>query len=57
MGDATTHARLDANKAFRECNYARELLVDYYFRLRFVPPQVIESIEDNPVVDESLFSI
>ncbi len=47
--------RGQTNKTFREYNDARELLLDYYVRRRFVPPEVVESIEDNPVVDESLF--
>ena len=54
---AAAHATPDANKTFRECNDARELLLDYYVRRRFVPPEVVESIEDNPDMDESLFSI
>ena len=54
---AAAHSRPNANKAFRECNDARELLLDYYVRRRFVPPEVVESIEDIPVMDESLFSI
>lgn len=53
-GSQTT--KPDANKTFRECSDARELLLDYYVRRKFVPPDVVESTKDHPV-DDSLFSV
>ena len=51
----------DANRTFRECNEARELLLDYYVnRKYYIPPEVIKSVKDHPpppIEDESLFSI
>jgi len=52
----------DANRTFRECNEARELLLDYYIHRKFyIPPEVIKSVKDHPppppIEDESLFSI
>ena len=38
-----------AGRAFRECHAARELLLDYYVRRTFVPPDVVESTRDRPV--------
>lgn len=51
--------KLDANRTFRECNEARELLLDYYINRKYIPPEVIESVKDHPppMEDESLFSI
>ena len=48
-----------ANISFRECHEARELLLDYYVRQKFIPPEIIESVKDKPppIEDESLFSV
>jgi hypothetical protein len=35
----------DANRTFRECNEARELLLDYYVNRKYIPPEVIESVK------------
>mmetsp|Transcript_27527 Transcript_27527/g.58153 ORF Transcript_27527/g.58153 Transcript_27527/m.58153 type:complete len:191 (+) Transcript_27527:185-757(+) len=51
----------DAKKMFRECHDARELLLDYYVRRKFVHPAIVESTKDHPIKWEenelSLFSI
>lgn len=56
---ATPTTKLDANRTFRECNEARELLLDYYINRKYIPPEVIESVTDHPppMEDESLLSI
>ena len=51
-GAADPGRRPSANETFRECNDARELLLDYYVRRRFVPLDVVESTKDHPPVDE-----
>ncbi|KAL7536192.1 hypothetical protein ACHAXR_006981 [Thalassiosira sp. AJA248-18] len=55
-----TAKKLHANKIFRECNDARELLLDCYVRRKFIPKEIVESTKDHPpVVDDetSLFSV
>lgn len=54
-----TTTKIDANRTFRECNEARELLLDYHVNRKYIPPEVIESVKDHPppIEDESLFSI
>jgi hypothetical protein len=49
---------IDANKMFRECHEARDLLLDYYVRRKFIHPEVIQSTMNNPSKDdESFFSV
>ena len=45
---ARTRTKIDANRTFRECNEARELLLDYYVNRKYIPPEVIESVKDHP---------
>jgi len=55
-----TKAKNNTNATFRECYEARELLLDYYVRRKFVPPEIVESTKNNPPPadnDESLFSV
>ena len=50
----------EANTTFRECYEARELLLDYYIRKKFVHPEIIESCKDKPSEkyrDETWFSV
>eukprot|EP00548_Thalassiothrix_antarctica_P002684 CAMPEP_0194131302 /NCGR_PEP_ID=MMETSP0152-20130528/2111_1 /TAXON_ID=1049557 /ORGANISM="Thalassiothrix antarctica, Strain L6-D1" /LENGTH=147 /DNA_ID=CAMNT_0038826051 /DNA_START=286 /DNA_END=729 /DNA_ORIENTATION=+ len=35
-------------KLFRDCHDAKELLLDFYIRNNYVPPQVVESVRDIP---------
>eukprot|EP00804_Cyclotella_cryptica_P015531 CCRYP_003563-RA/>CCRYP_003563-RA protein AED:0.17 eAED:0.18 QI:0/0/0.5/1/0/0/2/131/161 len=46
--------------AFRECHEARELLLDYYVRRKYVHPEIIQCTKNKPrkdYEDESLFSV
>ncbi|KAL7457554.1 hypothetical protein ACHAWC_009095, partial [Mediolabrus comicus] len=45
---ATSTLNKEANTTFRECHEARELLLDYYIRKKFVHPEIIESCKDKP---------
>lgn len=61
LGNSTFQltAKEDANVAFRECIEARELLLDYYVRRKYVHPEIIQSTKDKPQesANESLFSV
>ncbi len=52
-----------SKKIFQECHDARELLLDYYVRRKFVPREVIESKADVPCnkpyewKDDTFFSV
>ena len=39
------------NITFRECHEARELLLDYYIRKKYLHPEIIQSAKDNPPPD------
>ena len=57
---ATTTLNKEANTSIRECYEARELLLDYYIRKKFVHPEIIESCKDKPSEkyrDETWFSV
>ena len=57
---ATKTLNKEANTTFRECHEARELLLDYYIRKKFVHPEIIESCKDKPSEkyrDETWFSV
>ena len=41
----------DTNTTFRECHEARELLLDYYVRRKFVHPEILQSVKDKPPPD------
>lgn len=45
-----------SSELFRECSEARELLLDYYVRHKFVPKNVVESTRNVPH-DDTLFSV
>jgi hypothetical protein len=45
---ATKTLDKEANTTFRECHEARELLLDYYIRKKFVHPEIVESCKDKP---------
>ncbi len=51
--------RKGSKKIFQECHDARELLLDYYVRRKFVPREVVESKADVPYEwkDDTLFSV
>ena len=58
--DLASKANANANATFRECHEARELLLDYYVRRKFVHPEIINSTKNKPPeghADESLFSV
>jgi len=38
----------EADSTIRECYEARELLLDYYIRKKFVHPEIIQSVLDKP---------
>jgi len=46
----------ESSELFRECSDARELLLDYYVRRKFVPKHVVESTRNVPP-DDTLFSV
>jgi hypothetical protein len=57
---ATKSLNKEANTTFRECYEARELLLDYYIRKKFVHPEIVESCKDKPSEkygDETWFSV
>ena len=49
----------DAKKIFVECQEARELMLDYYVRRKFLNPKLVESTKDRFKWEEesSLFSV
>jgi len=48
----TTNVKIKiTNTTFRECHEARELLLDYYIRRKFVHPEILQSVKDKPPPD------
>lgn len=53
-------SKADNTVTFRECHEARELLLDYYVRRKYIHPEIIHSTKNQPSKDlsnESLFSV
>ena len=60
LGSITTSTKGEANVKFRECHEARELLLDYYVRRKYVHPEIVQSTKNTPskeYANESLFSV
>ncbi|KAL7516361.1 hypothetical protein ACHAWX_001385 [Stephanocyclus meneghinianus] len=60
VGSAACSLAKANTAAFRECHEARELLLDYYIRRKYVHPEIIQCRKNNPrkgYEDESLFSV
>ena len=53
---ASAESSAESSELFRECSDARELLLDYYVRRKFVPKHVVESTRSVPP-DDTLFSV
>ena len=50
----TTNSKIkmnDKNTTFRECHEARELLLDYYTRRKYIHPEILQSVKDKPPPD------
>ena len=60
FGSTFRSSKRDTNITFRECHEARELLLDYYVRQKYVHPEIIQSTKNTPPNEdskESLFSV